>query len=334
MLCFSALLLCAACQHTAKVKFPVTEQVTVHLLDSSMMMGSPMDMARYQDFLLISDYQGDSLIWVYDMNKRRCVQRLAPVGEGPHHFTSPLQMIVDDSRLILHNRWRFTYQPYEMSVRADTIHLQPIGSLVRMWPTVDRLCAIKDNRLVAVGPTEERYQILNDQGQVIDSIGEYPSFIRGESGLPATARYIAHQTSMTYNRRDNLLASISPHVLEIIDCNGDRPVVKKTILLSMYGYSPDISETGTSVNSEVGTESGAVRISSTDEYIYLVYDPNLIGGEPSLKLEIWVFDWEGNPVKKIQTDRDTPCIYVADDNRTVYCTVKALDPVLATFSLF
>ncbi|MDR0892280.1 MAG: TolB-like 6-bladed beta-propeller domain-containing protein [Mediterranea sp.] len=332
--------LCAvACEQPSrkKVKFPDVEQAMVQLLpDTSMMIGMPLAIERFKELLFISDFQGDSLVWVYNLDKHKVVQRLAPRGEGPDNFLSPVQMIIDGEQLLLHNRWHYTFREYALRQEGDTVHLINIGNIMHLPRNVDKICPIASERFIATGWTDKRYQLLNDKGVTVDSLGEYPSFLRGEKSAPTIAKCMKHQASLFYNRQKELLAVCSSHVLELLDCKPRVPKVINTILLSSYGYQWEGGGEST-LNFEIGAANP--EICATTRYIYIVYDPNTpkMSNESledeKLPWEIWIFDWTGKPIKRIITDKKIQCMYVNDDDSTAYCIVDAPNPRLAMLKI-
>lgn len=62
---------------------------------------------------------------------------------------------------------------------------------------------------------------------------------------------------------------------------------------------------------------------TTDEYIYLLYSGKTNNlRNPFYGKSIYVYDWDGNPIKKLSLDREVLCFTVLDDNKTIY----AYDP--------
>ncbi|HZH54366.1 MAG TPA: BF3164 family lipoprotein [Sphingobacteriaceae bacterium] len=57
----------------------------------------------------------------------------------------------------------------------------------------------------------------------------------------------------------------------------------------------------------------------TDKYIYLLYSGKNTKADKSFYGEyIYVFDWNGNPVKKLELDKSVLCIAVSQDDKVLY----------------
>ena len=55
----------------------------------------------------------------------------------------------------------------------------------------------------------------------------------------------------------------------------------------------------------------------TDDYIYIAFSESHVEGDPVTKVGIW--DWNGKPVKKINTDKSVRHMAVAPDGCKLYC---------------
>src|SRR5690606_2836991 len=71
------------------------------------------------------------------------------------------------------------------------------------------------------------------------------------------------------------------------------------------------------------TRFAFVTGSVTNKYIYLLYSGKLnLVVNPNFGRIIYVYDWDGNPIKEIVLDRDIMSLTVSEDDKTLY----AYDP--------
>lgn len=119
-----------------------------------------------------------------------------------------------------------------------------------------------------------------------------------------------------------LLVSVTEHTLELIDYSTLIPTQKKRIKLSNYKYDFEQGEDWATSQKNKNTENGVRRISVTNDFIYLLYDPNK-DNYRKLNTEIWIFDWEGNPQKKIIPNHfiETFCIDINDNYLYAICNL-------------
>lgn len=332
--CFGILLLSCS-QNTNNKKeivFPQTENVVVNILGDSSIIGIPLEMEKFESLLLISDFQGDSLIWVFDLSKNRMVKRWVSKGKGPNEFQSPIQMVLIDSILFIQGRSQFTSQKF--TINQSLLTLEPVEPLIRISTDIDRLYPLNTGNDIASGRFKEgRYAILDREGKIIHYFGDYPNYKVGEGRIPNFPKFMFHQSMFTCN--NNMLASATAHVLEFVDFSEIQPKIVKRILLSNYDYKYDEGDEWAIAQATDNTQIGVVSLCSTKEYLYLIYNPNT-ENDPDKTAgnnQIWIFDWDGNPIKKIQPDLHVRCMYVENNNKTVYCVVNAPDPTIASFIL-
>ncbi|MCS2280372.1 BF3164 family lipoprotein [Bacteroides thetaiotaomicron] len=70
------------------------------------------------------------------------------------------------------------------------------------------------------------------------------------------------------------LAAVTSHVFELWDSNSDSLLLQKRVLLSSYGYQYNVGNESASAVANDDVETGVKRIYTTDNYIYMLYDPN------------------------------------------------------------
>ncbi len=321
--------MCLSCTHhiSEKVIFPQTDSVNINLLGDSSIIGMPLDMTKYDNLLLISDFHGDSLIWIFDISKNKMKKRWISKGKGPDEFLSPIQMVLTDSILAIQNRSQYSSRKYRINLSSLT--LEGAEPLIRIPTGIDRLHPLNEGKYIASGIFEEsRYAILNHDGEIVQYFGNYPNYKAGEDYIPTLPKFMFHQSMFTYHSHREKLASVTQHVLEIINFPDHQPQVEKQILLSPYDYYYTDG-----MQRADNFQIGAVFACSTHDYIYIIYNPSIVNGRSRKEYnnQVWIFDWNGNPVKKILPDLQITCMYVEDDNKTVYCMVNAPDPTIATF---
>jgi hypothetical protein len=93
-------------------------------------------------------------------------------------------------------------------------------------------------------------------------------------------------------------------VLDIVDYSVSPSVVRR-IQLDAYNYKFTTGDFITSGRTD-DTSMGAIAVSSTDDSIYILFNPSpglsAGTGSGSVNEEIWRFDWNGEPVKKFPVD--------------------------------
>lgn len=159
-----------------------------------------------------------------------------------------------------------------------------------------------------------RFQLLNSKGEIEFKFGKFPSFAVDEEKIPDDSKTIFHQVMLALKPSQDKVAALSSHVLEIIDnVNNNQKIETKQILLSPYEYTYS-SGKDLFANLKEGYVKGSISLTCNDEKIYVLFNN---GTESDNIPEIFVFDWNGNPEKRITLDKNFKMITV-DENGILY----------------
>lgn len=318
------LLLCAFSLCSCKrdlILFPKQLDVNVSLLRETM-LSVPMDMDINGDSLFVSDFRGDSLLSIYNINDGTLIEHLMPLGEGPNEFLSPVQYFRVDSNMLVYNRWHYTLGLYNVDYLDRKMSLCSERSTLST--DIDMIYPIGSDRFIASGRFKDsRFILFSLNSDKIINFGSYPSFMEGEDKIPNFPKFMFHQSMFGYNHEKGLLLAVTSHVLEYWSINGDSLILKKELLLSPYKYSYDYGDDWAQAYVDDGVERGVQRIFATDRRVYLLYNVVKQGTleRKRMNSELWVFDWEGAPLVKYHLDKPIITFCVSGDDRNVYCVV-------------
>lgn len=326
------LLVCGCNTRHHLIDFPEIKQVKVKIIGETF-VSVPLEMEKKENMIYISDFRSDSLLWRYDLNDFKKVGRLLPRGEGPDEFLSPIQFFFSDSVLFVYNRWHFYGKKYLFN--RNDFSIKPISPLIHYSADIDMIYPLSDNRWIASGRFEDcRYIIMDDKGNIISRTGDYPAYQEGEKDIPNFPKFMFHQSMFGFNDSISRLVSITNHVFELWDYSNDELYLYTRKLLSPYEYKYDVGEDWAIAQSVKNIEKGVKRIYATENYIYLLYDlstEGMLDEKDCLNSEIWVFDWEGMPVQKIEIDANLNCFCVDEQLRDIYCVLNAPEPSIGYF---
>lgn len=315
-----------ACKNKQEIiTFPKKINVNCEVIPNSPFMGLPLSLNSYKNKLFITDFYGDKLIMIFDVKKNRKTGEIAPKGKGPKEFLSPLLSEVSESVLYVLNKANYHMGKFNLEGGpSDTLY--SFTDLFTVPNSIIRMIPIKKLGFVASGYfLEGRYAIIDSLGVIKNYFGTYPEYLENEATRPFEARAMFHQCRFTSNPSKKLLATASNQVLDIWDYSSLVPKSKIRILLSAYDY---IFTSGQILTADASntTSKGVCSICSTESFIYLVFNPNNQKSEEKMN-EIWVFDWKGNPVKKIIPNMNIDLIESIDDS-VIYGVAMNPAPVL------
>ncbi|GHT07767.1 hypothetical protein FACS189432_00300 [Bacteroidia bacterium] len=308
-------LLLNACSFSTKkeIKFPVVEQVSFETVDS-LFLGQPLTMQIFDNIdLYISDFH-EPMIIHYDLDEKKEVSRFLNKGNGPEETLPPVIL----SNNSLFNNRLYTLSKQSRNLGYYTLIENPISytPLFRFPYFFGNIISFDKDRYLVHGFFEDDshyYRILDEQGNEIQRIGEYPDFLQGEKDFPNMVKVIFHTVQFSCSNYRKKIVSTGPYVLDIIDFSQEITDSSiQRIPLAKYDYT---YTTGTHNSTEIksGFVYGSYDLASDDSYIYLLFNPNTDKNE-GLKAEIWVFDWDGNPVKKLLLNRSPSLITISGDS--------------------
>ena len=321
--------LCASCTDKSDiVQFPSVKNVYSNKLFETY-VSVPLELNKEKDIIYISDFKGDSLLWCYNLNDTNFIKRLLPKGIGPDEFLSPVQFFFSDSTIYVYNRWHFYGKKY--SFNKDSLIMKPLTKMIKYPTNIDMICPLTENRWIASGRFENsRFLILNNNGEIISKGGDYPEYKEGEREIPNFPKFMFHQSMFGFNKLISRILSVTSHVLDLWDFSQDSLILYKRVLLSPYDYNYNMGEEWASAEPIGETENGVRRVYVSPKYIYLLYDSNTLNMKKREKdkfnSEIWIFDWEGMPIQKLQIDAKLICFCVDEEENAIYGILNSPDP--------
>lgn len=325
-------LLCilASCTQNRKVKFYEIYPTDYTLLKEAY-LDIPLDMIYKDSILIISEFRSDSLIHFFSLESNEFVRSFAQFGEGPDDFLSPIQIILFDSIMYIHNRWHYSLKSFLI---RDKVYLEKVESISDLSTDIDMIYPLYQDLFISSGRfSEGRYLLFDKTGKRIDYVGDYPQFQKDEELIENFPKFMFHQSMFTTNKKNNLLASVTPHVLDILDYSTGKPKLINRVLLSSYKYRPVSYEFTANAIEDANNDIGARRIYSTDNYIYILYIPySEYTCKQISKSEIWIFDWNGKPIRSHVIPCDIACFCI-DDAENIYFIANLPDPNIAKASL-
>lgn len=284
-------------------------------------MGLPMFMDEVGNKLVISDFFGDSLLIIANVENGHHT-RIAPKGNGPEEFQSPLFTSKTDSSILVFNKGRFELGYFlikDLLTDNSICH-----KLLDVPSNLSNIYPISKNRFLASGYFGvSRYAIVNDNGEINKYFGDFPSNSKSENSFPSDVKAMFHQTFFQKHPDKNIIASVSSHIMELIEPN--HPSIIKRIQIADYGYSYTSGERLSAKLLE-NYPKGVVSSCSDDKYIYILFNPSTEKNKNE-RNKIYVVDWDLNPIKKIIPDINFSLISIRD-NGDIVGIVNNPEPII------
>lgn len=297
------------------------------------------DMILYEKegFLVKDNFRGESLVDKIYYNKDSVVS-IAKQGEGPDEFLflRITQKEPDGSILAIDIQSR---KIHNLSLSGKILSTTKVDNSLFNLIRIDTFFVSSLFNHQYENKANERYTLLNRQGQIIRSFGNFP-----DDGieLPNSLKMFAYQGMMAGNRQTGRMAFATHNgaILEIYEIGKDsiRPVALRHEIYAKYR---DINIPGASGTAhEKDDIFGSLDMQTTNDFIFILYagkhwTTHTEGGleEVSRARHILVYDWDGNPVCQLETDINLMNICISSDNKQLIGFSYENDYGLCSFDL-
>ncbi len=297
-------------------EFHTSKKYNINKFTDKKYMMPPIDMEIIDDkYLITENGQGVSkpMILIYDLESKIFYKGFGKEGKGPNEFINIRGIFVNNNNLWVYDKTQTKFKIY----RIDDIlyKSKPEPKLIKKlnmnegW--IWKLNIIK-NKIVTTGAfIDYRLVFYNFDLEPIKKIGEFPENTSEKN------KFIHFQTTnIVKNPKKELFSFANLHndMFEIYNYNGE---LLKTIC------GPDIFKfswlTGRQFKNTIFTYS---RLGATSNHIYAVYSGLKMNNKKDwLSVRgknIFVFDWDGKPVKKIVTDFHILSIIASEKRKELY----------------
>jgi hypothetical protein len=320
---FTCCLSLLSCGHNTKGNkdFPKEKELVAHLMNVNENMGQVIDMKSVGDFLVVTGRNIETQALLID-KKTKASYMFGETGEGPGRFLQAANcMPVDNKHIGVYDVQRRLVYSFTMDsiLRGDARYLpdvlmKPISSFSPIQ--IDRLGENKFAAISIGGTGLNRFILVDEEGEIISKEGKLPEKEREE--ISDDAHAFAYWGRITTNPKTNKVAIGTNYagIMQMYDCSTDKAELIKEHNLFLADYKENAGYFAITPQ----TRWGYLSMDSNDTHIFALYSGlNQVenpDGSFSKSNIIHVFDWNGNPVIRLITDKQLSHICV--DENTVY----------------
>jgi hypothetical protein len=251
------------------------------------------------------------------------------IGEGPGHVLGSIGIIpynddiyVCDVQKLNIIKYNIDSVIYKEKFSAPEMVVSDLGIM-----PFDIAC-LKDTTFAVLGVMlgMNRLSIIDKNGHEILRGGSLPS--KENENVSDLVHAIGYQGRLTTNVNSSKIAVCTQYagMLQIYQYENFKiDFIKEHII-----FLADYIQNGENFDITKQTRWGYLSIDSNDKYIFALYSGSFQSEDPMYYLgnEIHVFDWDGNPVQKLKTDRNLSHICVSED--TLYGYDDSLEEIVFT----
>ena len=340
---FSLLLIiiCISCEPSKKSLsdiFVVTKELQAQQVEFEIdSIQNPFLMRYVNKKLVMCNVFTSSLMTVFDWKTGRYIMDFGTKGLGPNEFVNFNTVSVLGNKLGIYdnNKREFLYLSLNdsASISYTIIEIDENDDIIPF-----NIYALTEKYILATGLIKKgRFALFNNEGVLMGTFGEYPkSDVSDIASYTETA--FAYQALIAYQPNKKKLAIGNQYGEGISFYNMNNilhPQLLKEYMMTPPHYIDASKGDRKSVTFQKDNICGFVDIGASEKYCI-----GLFLGQARVKGEAWrggdkllIFDWDGNPVKKIDLPQkylqmaisDDKIILLGHDPKTIDFVVHTID---------
>lgn len=283
--------------------------------------------------LVVIDYYSGNSFSLFDIKGGNCIRRFGAIGQGPE------EIFLGAYGQLSNNEFYVSYDnlgvgligKYDLNFLRNNLKKPGLTVLTRYnipEAFFSRVIPVDDSTYLGVGAykKEHKYVLFDNKSEVIDSgvkvFGlEHEDFDFTHICLANQVRFKKHPKESLFVTTLNLSANI-----EFLAISNNKINLINSINLRDPKYNP-ISRNGLhSVNPDKDNIVGYIDVATSEQYVYALYSNKSITGKddkgsPYASNVILVFDWSGQPVRKLLLPEDAYYIAVNENAGEIYAAV-------------
>ncbi len=294
----------------------------------SLFIGQVWDIEGFDNSLILLDEHQNKYFSLIDLKSNKLVKRFGEKGKGPQELLEPVCITVDKAKntfqMLLRNPERFVeYSIDELRQNPHPVYKEKVRfdfmeeSLFNIAPLYG------SNRYIGTGLFHTgKYGITNKVGVLDTVIGKIQrpddqmNIDNYKIGMVYQGITKSHPTQKKF-----VHVSTSCDLIEIVD---ETDYKSK----SFQSYFPKLKMQNGTVSETRDSRVGFIALKVTSNYIYTVFSGRTInkeGGKAFLGNKLYVFKWNMKPVCSYVLDHDINCLFVSEDDKTMYSVAMVED---------
>lgn len=257
------------------------------------------------------------IYFFYLFNRQgRLIRPCFGLGEGPNELLHPVRFQVRNRVMHLFDNQRSWF----VSCRIDSMLLaeKPSYHKLEMPQEVTAPVMTKDSAFYFLGHTPRMIGYM--KGKETTSFADYPEEFEH---YDPHVKGLLFQGTLAMNPDCDRIVTASYNIdnLRFFRTNGDKGDIEQTKHFQTHKplFKNDSEKTSYSIAWNMENRQGYNALATTPRYVYALYNGHTAKEERSYFCrEVRVFDWEGNPVRRLMLPHDAWSIYVSEDDKQMW----------------
>jgi len=303
-------------------EFPKTENWEFKRLSNISYYLPPEMKIINNNYLVLLTNKNDSIIQIIDIDNGKLLKSFGRKGQGPGEFTGAfgiLHTIYEPNRFWIYDATLRRLSLYNIKnvMKHNIINPDTVISVSSDAGNPFKFCCLNSDTLVAIGSLISRLCFYNSKGDTIKTNGYIPG--KKEKNISNFVHLQAYQGALNTNfhAKKIVICNFAGDIIEIYDYEGD-------ILKTIHGPDFFIPEyTPTQHYARITSlRCGYRALCSSSNYIYCIYSgevsEDITDWIVSFGKNIFIFDWEGEPIKRVKTDIRLGYVDISEEKNTIY----------------
>lgn len=294
------------------------DKINGTVIDTKCSLLNPVQLQIDGDTLWISDFGANPMVTATSVKSGAVLATILYKGRGPFEGMPPVNILIQNNKIYFHSRGNATlFSGNKSDILAGKTKL-PTDKLV-LDRSIDRCLPLGDSLLLASGTFKEgRFALIDPENpKRVTCWGMYPDFWEEEKNYNNIVKSRFHQSRFFRNSQSNRIAAVGTYTLTFMDLTA-APKAEPVKDILLHGYKYDYSDSGQFRYSKkrAGVVNGVKGAAANDSHIYILFDSGTdIDSRHPL---IWVFDWDGNLIRKIDAGEEISPIGVDEMDAYLY----------------
>ena len=278
------------------------------------------DMIIINDKMVIADKDDEYYFKVFNILEEKFEGDLGKIGEGPCEIGFPtyLQAVpnnYDDIGLVLKSN--FGYQEMSLVSFDKSEESNCNNGIEKIAFDFMNYVKVADSLFIGTGIFQKKYASFKIGEQSYEELAINYPYLSAEMKSVPNSIPMSQQGKFRIKPggKSILFTHSSNPFFDILEIENNNITLK----FRMEGEAPDFkgSDSPSGMSAVMTDENiyGFISSSTTDDFIYLLYSGKTrVQGNENYADEIWVYDWDGNPIKKFLLDQEVNQIAVSPND--------------------
>ena len=300
----------------------ISSEIVLHGADLNLgdQITRPMRLSVFDSTLILLNDDNEGIIQMIDLPTKNEIGHYGSFGGGPSDLMTPRYVYKKDSVLYVYDSRLLRFNTFVLNSN-DNLNLK---NSVQFNSYFDDVLMLSDSILIANVLDPQMKKISYFKGDsMIKTVGDYPQIEENSTDLDVLAQLEGFASSLAWNESKKRIAVVykQTDLIEIYNENGKlEHRVQGPDMFFPSKCVKDIGETQ-KVVANIGEERDAYfsPVATANE-LFVLYSGDFYNPESKdyLHDRLFVFDWDGNPLRQYKLDIPIFRFTIDSSSRVIY----------------